>query len=284
MIKINKKDNYFEIIDNVNQLLILTKKYKLGKNIFFGERIKICNYDGGPMDSIIIGDNVQIHHDSTIMVPSFSVLDYTKINNNFYAYGNHELEIGYNCWFGSMVVLDTIGGLKINNNVCIASHSQTYSHAKFGDTLYGCKVNAKKRVELFDDVWIAPGCIVTMVSLAQKSMLLAGGVLTKNTIENHIYAGVPAKDVTDKIGFQFDEKIDFDKIFIQLKKYLNDFYLENPNLDKKLIEICLEKPKKVNKDISYFVVKDRKYIKRLSDVEISFIKFLLPDKGKFIPY
>jgi len=284
MIKITKKNNYFEITDSVNQLSILTKKYKLGKNIFFGERTKICNDDGGPMNSIIVGDNVQIHHDSTIMIPSFSVLDYTKINNNFYAYGTNNLEIGYNCWFGSGVILDTLGELKIGNNIGVGSRVQIYSHAKFGDTLYGCKVNGKKRVELLDDVWIAPGCIVTMASLAQKSMLLSGCVLTKNTIKNHIYAGIPAQDITDKIGFQFDEKISFNRIFIQLEKYLDIFYLNNPSLDKNLIEICLKKPEKVDKDISYFVVEDRKYIKRLSEVEISFIKFLLPDKGKFIPY
>jgi len=284
MIKIIKKNNYFEILDSINKVLILTKKYKLGVNVSFGERIKICNCDGGPMNSIIIGDNVQIHHDSTIMVPSFSVMDYTKINNNFYAYGTNDLNIGYNCWFGSGVILDTLGGLKINNNIGIGSQTQIYSHAKFGDTLFGCKINAKKQVDLNDDVWITPGCIVTMASLSTKSMLLSGSVLTKNTVENHIYAGVPAIDITDKIGFQFDKKIDFNKICIKLKKYLDQFYLKNPNLDKNLIEICLEKPPKINKNISYFVVKDRKYTKNLNDIEISFIKFLLPEKGKFIPY
>ncbi|HPT65924.1 MAG TPA: hypothetical protein PK257_01255 [Candidatus Woesebacteria bacterium] len=284
MIKIIKKNNYFEIIDNINKVLILTKKYKLGINVYFGERIKICNNNGGPMDSIIIGDNVQIHHDSTIMVPSFSVLDYTKINNNFYAYGTDDLNIGYNCWFGSGVILDTLGGLKINNNVGIGSQVQIYSHAKFGDTLYGCKINTKKKIDLNDDVWITPGCIITMASLSTKSMLLSGSVLTKDTVENHIYAGVPAIDITDKIGFQFNKENDFNEIYLQLKRYLDEFYLKNSNFDKNLIEICLEKPKKINKNISYFVIKDRKYTKISSEVEIDFIKFLLPDRGKFIPY
>lgn len=284
MIKIIKKNNYFEILDSINKVLILTKKFKLGVNVSFGERIKICNCDGGPMNSIIIGDNVQIHHDSTIMVPSFLVMDYTKINNNFYAYGTSDLDIGYNCWFGSGVILDTLGGLKICNNVGVGSGTQIYSHAKFGDTLYGCRINAKKQIDIFDDAWITPGCIVTMASLASKSMLLSGSVLAKDTVENHVYAGIPARDITEKVGLQFDEKVDFDKTCIKLKKYLNEFYLNNPNLSKKLIKICLERSKKENKHFSYFVVKDRKYIKRLSEVEISFIKFLLPDKGKFIPY
>lgn len=284
MLKVIKKKGYFKITDDENKVLILTKKYKLGSNIFIGENTKIINHDGGPMETLFIGDNVQIHHDSTIMVPSFSVLDYTKINNYFYAYGINNLCIGYNCWFGGMVVVDTLGGMVIKNNVCVASHSQIYSHAKYGDTLFGCRINSVKKVILSDDVWISPNCTVIMASMAQKSMLLAGCVLTKNTFKNHIYAGVPAIDIVNKTGPQFKETTNSKDILFKLKKYLTEFYDMNPNIKKNCLKICLIKPDKLKKNISYFVVSDRKYTKKLSKTEVAFMKFLLPDKGKFIPY
>jgi len=284
MLKVNKKNGYFKIIDDENNILILTKKYKFGSNIFIGERTKILNHDGSPMETIFIGDNVQIHHDSTIMVPSFSVLDYTKINNYFYAYGKNGLSIGYNCWLGGMVVVDTLGGMIIKNNVCIASHSQIYSHAKYGDTLFGCRINSEKKVILSDDVWISPNCSITMASMAKRSMLLAGCVLTKDTIENHIYAGVPAIDIVNKTGTQFKKNINLEEIYLRLKKYLNEFYNLNPNFKTNYLKVCLTKPDKFKENVTYFVVTDRKYTKNLSEVEIAFMNFLLPEKGKFIPY
>jgi hypothetical protein len=39
-----------------------------------------------------------------------------------------------------------------------------------------------------------------------------------------------------------------------------------------------------NKNITWFVVADRKYTKRQSEEEIAFMKYLLPDKAKFTPY
>lgn len=275
--------DYFELTNDARSISIVTKKYILGMNLFIGDRVKFCNHNGGPMDSIIFGDNVQVHHDSTFMVPSLSILDYTKINNNFYVYGTHELSVGYNCWIGSRVVLDTLGGLQVGNNVCIATASQVYSHAKFGDTLFGCNINSTKHIMLGNDVWIAPNSVITMATMASKSMLLAGGVLTTDTVENHIYAGVPARDISDKIGMQFNE-VDFVEVCINLKKYLADFYLSNPTFNQKLIEVSVKKPLVFKKNVTYFIISDRRYTKKLSEVEICFIKYLLPDKGKFIPY
>ena len=40
----------------------------------------------------------------------------------------------------------------------------------------------------------------------------------------------------------------------------------------------------LNDTISYFVIESRKYTKRLSNEEIDFMKFLLPERAKFTPY
>lgn len=283
--KITKSDDYFEIINEEKNIHILTKAYIFGKNIIWDKNIKICNSSSKPMDNLVIGDNVYLGHDSTIMVQSFSVMDYTKINNNFYAYGTNPLEIGYNCWFGSSVILDTLGGLKINNNVGVGSQSQIYSHAKFGDMLYGCKINSFTPVSIAEDVWIAPNSTITSASMASKSMLLAGSTLVKPTVENHIYSGIPAQDVTEKIGEQFNINLNYQQMLEKLSQYLKYFYESNPdfkNMD--LIRIENEKPQKINHKYSYFIIKDRMYTKRSTDPEIAFIKFLLPDKAKFTPY
>lgn len=283
--KITKKNGFYEIIDAGKDILILAKNYLFGKSIEWEKDIKICNYNSEPIDNLIIGDNVFMGHNTTIMVPSFSVMDYTKINNNFYVYGDHQLSIGYNCWIGSTVILDTLGELTIGNNVGIGSQTQIYSHAKFGDTLYGCRINSFTPISIGEDVWIAPNSIITSASMSDKSMLLAGSVLSKPTEENHIYAGIPAQDVTDKTGKQFSTALDYKKIFEKLNGYLEEFYKLNPKYQKlDQIKIEMEKPTSLDNKYSYFIAKDRKYTKRRADAEIAFINFLLPDKAKFLPY
>lgn len=282
--KITRKRRYYEIQDIKNAITILTKNYSFGKNIIWEENIKICNSSSGPMDNVIIGDNVFIGKNTTIMVPSFSIMDYTKINNHFYAHGNSPLSIGYNCWFGSSVILDTLGGLAIGNNVGVGSQTQIYSHAIFGDTLYGCLINSFTPISIEDDVWIAPNSTITSASMSKKSMLLAGSVLIKPTKENHIYSGVPAKDVTGKTGKQFNAKLDYRKIFTKLNRYLEEFYKINKAYQSlNLIRIVMERPSNLNSKYSYFIVKDRRYTKRSTEPEMAFIKFLLPEKAKFIP-
>ena len=47
-----------------------------------------------------------------------------------------------------------------------------------------------------DDVWIGLRCIIMpSLNIAKGTILGAGGVLTKNTELNSIYAGVPAKKI-----------------------------------------------------------------------------------------
>lgn len=282
--KIIKRKGFYELKDITNNIQILTRKYTLGTNISWEKNIKICNLERSPLENLVIGDNVFIGRNTTIIVSSLSILDYTKINNHFYAYGNHPLNIGYNCWFGSSVILDTLGGLRIGNNVGIGSQTQIYSHAKFGDTLFGCKINSFTPISIGDDVWIAPNSTITSASMSNKSMLLAGSVLAQETEKNHIYSGVPAQDITNKLGNQFETNLNYHKIYLKLNKYLKQFYKIHPEFKSQNLKIEMEMPKNIHPKFSYFIVKERMYIKRGIQAEIAFIKFLLPDKAKFIPY
>ena len=90
--------------------------------------------------------------------------------------------------------------------------------------------------------------------------------------KNHIYAGSPAKDITNKIGKAFEKN----SIDSKYEKMIN--YLEDSKINSNKIKIIKEYKNNLNSSISYFNVKERTYTKRLSKEEILFMKFLLPDK------
>jgi hypothetical protein len=121
-------------------------------------------------------------------------------------------------------------------------------------------------------------CIVSPIKAEDKSMAMAGSVITKDMKFNEIYAGSPAKSISDKIGFQFNEVTIADKK-AKMIEYLNDF---DPNIKNIKIVTNLDNIL-IDKNISYFNVSDRTYTKRLTKSEIAFMKFLLPAKAKFVP-
>lgn len=282
---VEKIKDYLHIFSETDNIHIFTKSMECGINLSLGKNTIIQNSTGGPLENLTFGDNVWIDHDCKFLVQSLSIQDYTKINNTFFAYGANPLSIGYNNWIGSGVIVDTLGGLKLNNNIGIGSRSQIYSHAKFGDTAYGCRFLQYKPITIKDDVWITPNCTIIMASMAEKSMLLAGGTLTKDTEMNQIYAGVPAKNITEKTGPQFKTEIDYIFVKKSIDKYFEEFKQKNLNLNLEAsIKIVMEKSEIINGEHTYFVIKERKYTKKLSKNEIAFMKYLLPEKAKFLPF
>ena len=110
-------------------------------------------------------------------------------------------------------------------------------------------------------------------------MIGARSVVTKDMNYNEIYAGSPAKSISDKIGFQFKE-VSISEKMDKMKKYLSQWNSNAKNI--KIIEDISEIDLN-NSKTSYFNVSDRTYTKTGSDLEIEFMKFLLPAKAKFIP-
>ena len=134
-----------------------------------------------------------------------------------------------------------------------------------------------KNLIIGNDVWFVGHCIVTPVNAKDKSMAMVGSVITKDMEYNTIYAGSPAKSVSEKIGFQFKERSLMEK-----QESLQNLYKKFGYCNE--IKIVLEEEEvNFNDNISYFVVATRRYKKTLSANEISFMKFLLPEKAKFIP-
>ncbi|MCS7074344.1 MAG: hypothetical protein NZ108_07750, partial [Bacteroidia bacterium] len=159
----------------------------------------------GNAKSIFIGDNCYIGHNVQIICDDFSIGDYGKIHHDCNIHGYKPCHIGHNLWMGQFSIIDSIGGVEIGNNCGIGAHSQLWSHIKYGDTLEGCRFNTERKLTVGNDVWFVGHCIVSPIQAKDKSMALVGSVVTKDMEYNTIYSGVPAKPVSDKMGYQFRE-------------------------------------------------------------------------------
>ena len=231
----------------------------------------------GMARKVVIGDNCYIGSNVQIIIDDFSLGDYSKIHHDTNIHGYKPCAIGHNAWIGQYTIIDSIGEVSIGNNCGIGAQSQLWSHIKYGDTLEGCRFKSEQKLEIGDDVWFVGHCIVSPIKAENKSLALAGSVITSDMKYNRIYGGSPAKDLTDKIGNQFIE-VSLSEKMKKMKEYL-----DAANLKKNTIKIIRYESEIKNDKISYFIVSSRKYTKRSTPEEIVFMKFLLPDKAKFTP-
>ena len=223
-------------------------------------------------DNVFIGDNVQIICDD------FSIGDYGKIHHHTNIHGYKLCHIGHNFWIGQYSIIDSIGEVTIGHNCGIGAASQLWSHIKYGDTLEGCNFISNKSLTIGNDVWFVGHCIVSPIIAEDKSMALAGSVITKNMEYNCIYAGCPAENISHKMGYQFT------KFNVEEKYNKMQDYLKHSGCDDGSIIIVKSTAGFQNDGKSYFDVSSRQYVKTRSNNEVKFIKYLLPEKAKFIPY
>jgi acetyltransferase-like isoleucine patch superfamily enzyme len=267
-------------------LNIKSLNISIGKNSIIHPSARIEGING-KAKSIVIGDNCFIGENVLILCDEFSLGDYSKIQNNVTIHGYLPCDIGHNAWIGQYTIIDSIGGMEIGNNVGIGAHSQLWSHIKFGDQMEGCKFLSEKQMKIGNDVWFVGHCIVSPIIAEDKSMAMAGSVITKDMKYNSIYAGAPAKSISDKIGFQFKEKTIDEKLLLMNAYFLE--FIDSIGFDNNCnnsIKIVMDEKEIIfeNSEISYFNIRDRRYTKRNTNFEIQFMKFLLPEKAKFIPY
>lgn len=242
-----------------------------GKNVTFGPNCQCVE----------IGFGCFIGNDIYIDVKELSIGDYVTIHHGSVLHGIRCI-IGHNNWIGHYTILDSLGGLlELGNNVGIGAHSQLWSHMKFGDRLAGCRWYQNRSLKLEDDVWIVGHCIVAPIIAEKQSMLLVGSVAVKNMKANHIYAGSPAVDMTDKIGPQFDN-ISLNEKKAIMEKYIEDF--KNRGKKTEFIKIVENFNKTDSSKYTYFNLNTREYMPRYTKAEYEFMRFLLYDKAKFIPY
>ncbi|MEQ9425116.1 MAG: hypothetical protein RJQ09_11900 [Cyclobacteriaceae bacterium] len=232
----------------------------------------------GFAERIAIGDNTYIGHHVEIICNDFEIGDYCKVHHHTNVHGYQKCKIGHNAWIGQYCILDCIGGLTIGNNCGVGAHSQLWSHIKYGDTLEGCQYLSEKEMKIGNDVWFVGHCIVSPITAEDKSMALVGSVITGDMSFNSIYAGVPAKNITEKVGHPFKD-IDQTSKFHQLKQHLVE-----SKIDKSKIQIVMNNSDFYwDDEVSYFSIADRQYTKKRSIEEIAFMNYLLPEKAKFTP-
>lgn len=249
----------------------------LGRNVVI-EPTAILRGINGNAKTIVIGDNTYIGHNVQIICDEFEIGDYCKIHHDTNIHGYKPCSIGHNAWIGQYSIIDTIGGTKIGNNCGIGAHSQLWSHIKYGDTLEGCRYLSESPLSVGNDVWFVGHCIVSPIVAKDKSMALVGSVITGPMEENRIYAGTPARDITDKIGSPFTT-VTTEQKYIRMVEYLHRF---DPNSSS--IKIVKSQEEFIFEDSrTYFDVSSRTYTKKRTTEEIAFMKFLLPEKAKFIP-
>ncbi len=261
------------MFDNIN-----AEKVTVGRNVVI-EDSAIIRGINGKSKSIFIGDNTYIGKNVQIICDDFSIGDYSKIHHNTNIHGYKPCHIGHNAWIGQYCIIDSIGGTTIGDNCGIGAHSQLWSHIKYGDTLEGSRFLSESPLVIGNDVWFVGHCIVSPVNVKDKALALVGSVITKDMDYNCIYAGSPAKDISSKTGFHFNER-GLEEKFEMLKNHLNESKLDSGKIRivKDTLKVCFED------DMTYFDVSSRKYTKKYNKTEIQFMKYLLPEKGKFTPF
>lgn len=243
------------------------KAVRMGKNV----RIEV--------DRLTLGDGVKICDNVVIQGPEVHIGDYTLVRENTQLGGNSTLSIGMCCWIGQGVIVDSTARATIGNGVGVGANSQLWTHMKFGDVLQGCNWDSQTEMRIDDDVWLVGHCLVSPIHAGAKSMAMLGSVVTRDMLVNHIYAGVPAVDITNRLGTAYRD-VSVDEKFLFLKREVASFVIKGH--DASCIEVVKEWPVSMNGDISYFNVSTREYTKRLSDTEIAFMLHLLM-KIKFYP-
>lgn len=243
------------------------------KAVRIGQNVRI------DVDKLTIGDGVKICDNVSIEGPEVHIGDYTLVRENTQLGGNSPLSIGMNCWIGQGVIIDSTERATIGNGVGIGAHSQLWTHMRFGDTLQGCNWDSQSELRLDDDVWLVGHCLVSPIHAGEKSMAMLGSVVTRDMKPNHIYAGVPAADMTERLGTQYRE-VSVDDKQRALENELEVFAARGHDTSR--IRVVKSWPDAMDDQTTYFNVATREYTKRLSDSEVAFMLHLLV-RVKFYP-
>lgn len=250
----------------------------LGKGVVVEEGVLISGI-GRPARRVVLGDFCYIGRHTRILTPEFCLGDYSKLHAFSFAHGELPMQIGRNCWIGGNTVLDSNGGLDIDDNVGIGAHSQIWTHIQFGDIVEGCRFFSRKYMYIAKDAWFVGHCIVSPVRVGERSMALVGSVVTRDMLPNRIYAGVPAQDVTAKFGSQFEDR-SIDQKAAKLQELIDAFVENNPRFRGQLLVI--KSPDEEQPGACCFDVSRRTYTKTCSEAEITFLKRYVP-LIKFVP-
>lgn len=252
----------------------------LGQNVTVGANLRIGAIHGRA-GRVVIGDNAFIGNNVLILVPEFSIGDFSKIHQSCRITGYKPLSIGHNAWVDQNNILNSSETLTIGNNVGIGSYCQFWTHVRWGDTVIGCRFDADKPLTIHDDVYYGGLCLTSPVEIGPRCMIMGGSVVTRNLAEGRIYGGNPAIDLTEKLGFPYRE-VSIPERLAEMKRRIGVFFDAHPEWPRDGIEVIDSWDRKLEPHVTYFNVADRTYSKRGNPVEVPVMLHLLPT-AKFLP-
>ena len=191
------------------------------------------------------------------------------------------VEFGCNTWIGERSVLDGRGGLHASHNVGVGIASHLYSHIAHGDTMGGCRFKSEKPLIIGNDAWFVGQCLVSPVNVGEKSMAMLGSTITRDMEPNTIYAGVPAKDMTEKMGRPWEERPLGERLNM-FNEHLQTYMRETGQYDLPIVGVT-EFPAMRDSSITYFNVATRTYTKRTTYEERNFMRWFTSWRGRFLP-
>lgn len=256
---------------------------------------------GRVMEDFTVGDQAFIGFANQILAPAFAMGDYSQLHNSGLSSGYKDLSLGHNCWVGQNSILNCTERLSIGNNVRIGTGSQLWTHVASGELLEGCTLYGENPLTLEDNVWVVGGGVISPgLTLGRNTIVMTGSVLTKSTKPFHSYAGVPAKDVSDKlnfwkpisdrekaqmmIGFIADFKSEFPQ-YSNAIQYAEQFPHGAPDtLGQIVVALTVSDWDAARQSgISLFDISSKTYLKQRSMLEAAWIRWLVGYRARFLP-
>lgn len=128
-----------------------------------------------------------------------SVGDNVSVFPDVYLRNVQEMEIGNNVSFQPMVYIEAYGGVKIGNDVSIAEGASLFSVSHgFDDMCVPIKDQPliPLPIEIENNIWIgAKATVLGGVKVSSGTIVAAGAVVRKDTGNDSIVAGVPARTI-----------------------------------------------------------------------------------------
>ena len=115
--------------------------------------------------------------------------------------GIDKLDIGTNVYLAKGVWINALGGMTIKDEVMFAPYvvAVTTKHGFKNNSVFHGRSHFKA-VSIGRGSWIAAHCTITAgVNIGNGCIIGANSVLTKSTRDNVIVAGVPAKEIQERL-------------------------------------------------------------------------------------
>ena len=270
---------------------------QIGRNVNIGNNVKFIFKREA---TVYLGDNVSISDNVKFVVEGgvVAIGDWTTIHDNTLVLCKAWVKVGQHCWFGQNSILDGTGGLTIQNGVRVGMYSQIWTHVAAGELIEGCRLFAEKPVIIKRDAWLVGSCTVSSgVTIGERCVCLNGSNITKSIHDFLVVSGSPA---IERKGLKLYKDITLDKKFSLMEEWSLDYVQEHPEVtinkieDNECIELCHDGQKVIifKRQSDYnlvhnsssdclLCVESKAYNKRLTALEISFLKYLAGNKARF---